>query len=203
METLNKKTLSFSARFFTRAAAALAIVTSVAACGNNGGGNNNVPPGQFVGANCASCVSTMGNPRAIDIFSAKNATGVANLQNMQLFVSDVNFVPGTSSSYNLYTGPVAIQGTFTLNQTAADPATGQCAIPAGIYAIQTAQVGQMSLGMLKIPLLVSTTANIVMELREGILYKDAATQTTRMYGSLFIKSVNGQNCTNAFSDILN
>ncbi len=210
METLNKKTLSFSARLFTHAIAALALVTSVTACGNKGGGGSPNNPftvgatGNVTVSNCTSCTATMGSQQlAIDIFNAKNVSGIANLQSMQLIVQPGSFVPGASSSYNLYSGPVAIQGLLTLTQTAVDPATGQCVIPAGSYTIQTAQVGQMSMGTLNVPMLVTNTGNIVMELREGILYKDAATGMTRMYGSLFIKSVNGIACTNAFSDVLN
>ncbi|MDG0816238.1 hypothetical protein [Bdellovibrio svalbardensis] len=205
MENLNKKTLSFSARLFTHAVAALALVTSVAACGNNGGdGNGGGVVGPQLGiTGCSSCVTSMANPLSIDIFNAKNPSGIASLQGMQLIVNGANFVPGTSSSYNLYSGPVAIQGNFILSQTVADPATGQCVIPAGTYGIQTADVGQMSLGTLRVPRLVSTTGNIVLELSEGVLYKDVATQATRLFGTLMIKSVNGQVCTNAFSAVLN
>jgi len=204
METLNKKTLSFSARLFTRAIAALALVTSVAACGNNGGGGVTGPQLGTTGIvtlnNCATCTSSMGSTLAIDIFNARDARGIALLQNMQLIVSGYNFVPGVSSSYNLYNGPMATQGTFVVTQTTFDPATGQCVIPAGSYVIQTAEVGQMfSPGLFRVPTLVSTTGNIVLEVREGVLYKDMMTQSTRMYGSLFVKSVNGQVCTNAFS----
>ncbi|QDK38200.1 hypothetical protein [Bdellovibrio sp. NC01] len=202
METLNKKTLSFSTKLFGRAVATLALIFTMAACGNKGGDSNN--SNYLWGANCATCVTSLGNGTAIDVFNASNATRIANLVNMQLIVNGSTFVPGASSSYNLYTGPVAVSGTFTLSQMAADPATGQCAIPAGSYTVQTASIGQMSLGSIELPDLITTNGvQIRMSLRGGVLYKDAMTQRTRLFGSLYITSVNGIPCSNAFSDTLN
>lgn len=208
METLNKKTLSFSAKLFSQAVTALAMVTALAACGNNG--SNNGPVGPQLGvpgnvniANCASCAGSMINPQAVDVFNAKNFTGIASLQNMQLVVSGASFVPGSSASYNLYRGPVAVQGTFTVNRTVSDPVSGFCVIPAGSYTVQSTEVGSLLMGRLMLPTLVSTTANIVLEIRHGVLYKDAMTQRTRLYGNLYIKSVNGQMCSQYFSDLLN
>ncbi|HEX7673675.1 MAG TPA: hypothetical protein VF412_05865 [Bdellovibrio sp.] len=208
METLKLKKLSFSARLFTRAVAALSVMIFMAACGNKGG--DSAPPNTLLGiTNCATCATSIPSATAIDVFSAKNATGLAQFANMQLIVSATMFTPGASSAYNLYTGPVAVQGQFIAGTTLVDPAAtygygNSCTIPAGTYVMQSSTVGQMSLGMLQLPELISTTGVVIrMRVDQGMLYKDATTQQTRMYGSVYITSVNGVPCSSSFSDVFN
>lgn len=207
METLKMKNLSFSARLFTRAVAALSVMVFMAACGNKGG--DSVPNGLLGITSCASCATSIPSPIAIDTFSARNTSGLAQFVNMQLIVSSTMFTPGVSSVYNLYTGPVAVQGQFIAGTNLVDPAatygySSSCTIPAGTYMMQSSTVGQMSLGMLQLPELISTTGLIIrMSVQQGMLYKDAATQQTRMSGSVFITSVNGMPCSQAFSDTFN
>lgn len=213
METLNNKTLSFSAKILTRAILAFATVLSMTACGNGGGGGGTTLPylnpsglgtlGAVTLNNCPTCLSTITSPRAIDMFSAKNGNGQASFNNVQVIVNNATFVPGVSSSYNLYSGPVAVQGYFVASTTLIDPVANSCVIPPGTYVMQTSSVGQMLMGTMQIPELVSSTGNIRMRLVDGILYKDAATQTTRLFGSVYITSVNGVMCSNSFSDTFN
>lgn len=202
METLNHKILSFSARLFTQALTTLIMVFAVSACGNKSSAND-YPPGVGIMGGCISNCQAMQSPQAVGVFNAKNGNGQANFANMQLIVNGVGFVPGASSVYNLYSGPVAFQGVFVAANTLMDPVGGGCVIPAGSYPVQTSSIGAMSMGSISTLEMISTVGNIRFRLNEGMLYKDGLSQATRMFGSVSIVSVNGFPCSTAFNDTFN
>lgn len=216
MEMLKNK-IKLVPKLFIRSCLFVTFIFAMIACG--GGQNNSNPnpnpipnplgtPSGFgtLGivnlGNCPSCNASMMPARAVDLFDAKNGNGQVVFSRMQLIVNSANFMPGISSIYNLYSGPVAIQGQMIVNTMLTDPA-GSCRINPGTYFVQTINVGSISMGQLQLPEFISTVGNIQMRILQGMLYKDAATQTTRMFGSVFITNANGVPCSMSFSDTFN
>jgi hypothetical protein len=147
METLKKKNLSLPSQVFSRVIATLLIIVGMAACGNKDGGTANTPP-PLVGLNgCQNC-GAITSPIAITTFNSESmymTQWPVRMTNMQMFGEATRFQAGSTSSYNLYDGPVAIQGTLEI-QAPLYSNNNACVIPAGSYPLQTYSVGSISRG---------------------------------------------------------
>lgn len=196
MEKLNKKTLSFPSQIFVKAVAALTIVMTLAACGNGNGGNNN---GGISG--CQNCGGII-NPVNIAMFNSQSSymnIWPVTLQNMMLFVDGAYFVPGSSSSYNLYSGNIAVQGTMVVQ---APIYSGPCSVPAGSYAIETYSMGTIQMGgNLQIPDLVAGPMRLRMSRGNSGSALYNMNGGTRWTGRLEIVAVNGIACGAFYSDM--
>lgn len=207
MEQLNKKTLSFPAKYFTRAFAALGMALALVACGKDGGGSGvNTNINTNIGWNCLQqTCGTMTAPTVLTSFTSTAADGSLSLQNMQL-IGQSNLVTNTStgSIYKWYQGPVAAQGTLVVNKPIHDyvPYTGQlasnCVIPPGSYPIQTRTLGTMEFQGVNIllPELITTTGSVVLRVeapaQEGMgLYSSGQ----KLLAIIRVVSANGIACS--------
>lgn len=202
MEQLNKKTLSFPAKYFTRAFAALGMIMVLAACGKDGGGGTTTN----VGWNCLQqTCGTITAPTVLTTFNSSAADGSLSLQNMQL-IGQSNLVTNTTtgSIYKWYQGPVAAQGTLVVSKPIYDyvPYTSQlasnCVVPAGSYPVQTRIMGQMEFQGVNIvlPELITTTGNVVLRVEapgsEGMgLYSSGQ----KLWAVVRVVSANGIACS--------
>lgn len=219
MRIINKQQIRKSmVNLLVRTMISIGIAFTFVACGgDSGGGGGGIGPGPGgmpplgMGGpggvnlmNCPTCSSMMVNPLPIGVFDSVNMSGTMNFNKMQIIVNGAGFTPGYSSIYNLYSGPVAIQGQLIITSQLIDPMMGSCVVPPGQYTVQTVNVGTMAqAGLLQIPELVSMNGAIRMRIMQGILYKNAATQMTRLFGHIYITSVNGIPCSTSFSDSFN
>lgn len=202
MEGLNKKNLSFPARFFIQVFAALGIMTSLSAC-YKGGGSNVVPP--IYGLGCQNC-GVLNSPVPLTIFEAQGTNGKVVLTNMQMFGQVTGIQPNASgASYKWYMGPIAMQGTMIVNEAQIDydPHTNQvassCIVPAGVYPLQTRLVGQLDTGgvNLLVPSLVTTIGAIELRI-EAPSPMGFLEEGRRLWGNVHIVRVNGIPCSPHF-----
>lgn len=208
METLNKKLLSFPFVSLAKLFASVSILFLLAACGNGGGGGSTPPPAPGVGLNgCVNCAGIT-QPLAISTFNSESlymSQWPVQLSNMQLYVNGANYTPGVSSPYNLYDGPVAVQGTMNVTGAhAIKDSVGACAINPGSYVVQTYSAGSISLGTnFLVPELTAGHIRIRMSaapyVSGSMLVNEGG--AIRWKGRLEILSVGGQVCSNFFSDM--
>lgn len=200
MEGLNQKTLSFP-RYFIRVFSALGIVFSLSAC--NQGGGNAVPP--IYGLGCQNCGSLVA-PVPLTTFQAQGTDGSVVLSNMQMYGQAAAIKANVSgANYKWYQGPIAVQGTMTVNKAQLDynSQTGQrasaCAIPAGVYTLQTRLVGQMDYqGVnLMIPNLITTVGGIELKI-EAPSPMGLLEDGKRLWANVYIIRVNGVPCSQYF-----
>lgn len=213
MERLNKKTLSFPAKIYTKVFAALGMVLAVAGCGDKGGSASVpvVPP--IYGSGCATCSGVMPQPVLLTTFQSEATDFYGNavvvLKNMQVIVQSTGIQQNASgNNYNWYSGPIAVSGQLDVRKQLVDYDlnTGaqltSCVVPVGVYPIQTYSVGQMLNAShngtdISIPSLVSTVGNI--ELRvEAPSPMGFLENGTRLWATVSIVRVNGVTCSNQF-----
>lgn len=204
METLNKKTLSFSARIFTQVFAALGIMLTLTACGKSGGNGTQVVPPVY-GNGCTNC-GTIANPALLTTFSAQSADGNISLVNMQVYAQASGITPVASgNNYKGYSGPIATQGQMVVKAPQYDyvPYTNQlataCVIPAGTYSLQTVSVGQMGYDGQNVyfPSLITTAGAIELKVEApspmGFLNSGAS-----LWAKVSVVRVNGVVCSASF-----
>ncbi|MFM6929683.1 MAG: hypothetical protein ACKOX6_14540 [Bdellovibrio sp.] len=211
MENVKKITKGFPAQTVTKVIALMALVVTFAACGNKGGGGGADTLNGLVTSNCSGC-SAIANPLAIGTVASENMSsgyipsGAVNL-NLNLYVNGSQFVPGSSSSYNLYNGPAALQGQMVVSSEwyySVDTAT--CRIPVGTYNVQTTSVATMSTaGMIpRMELLATSGANSVrMIIDQGMLLNFnggyiGTTGAYRLSSGIGVIQVNGYTCPSNF-----
>ncbi|MGE5084780.1 MAG: hypothetical protein ACM3MG_00665 [Bacillota bacterium] len=216
MENVNKITKGFPAQTVTKVIAMMALVVTFAACGNKGGGDSVNTLNGLVTSNCSGC-SSITNPLAIGTVAATNlASGdygyqgiPANAVNfsLNLYVNGNQFVPGSSSSYNLYSGPAALQGQMVVSSEwyySAGMTT--CRIPVGTYNVQTTSVATMSTAGLipRMELYATSGSNSVrMIVDQGMLlnYNGGYVGTAgayRLSSGIGVIQVNGYTCPSSF-----
>ncbi|MFP5519526.1 MAG: hypothetical protein ACLGGX_06455 [Bdellovibrionia bacterium] len=179
------------------------------ACGNNkkGGGSSGngavVNPG--VCANCAGIAQPILLTNLVSE-SAHPTDFPVSIVNGQMYGTAGGVGTVAQTAYNVYVGPVTIQGTFSVAQPIGDEnaryygGNQGCVINPGNYAMTTVQVGQMSNATnLSIPEIMAG-GNIRMQLSSGMMWKDT-NGVVRVKGILTIKSVAGRNCGAFFTNI--
>lgn len=205
MENVNKITKGFPTKTVTKVMAMMALVVTFAACGNKGGDSVNTVNG-LVTNNCSGCSAitspiTIGTVAAANMSSGYIPAGAVNFS-LNLFVNGNQFVPGSSSSYNLYNGPVALQGQMVVSsEWYYSMSTGNCRIPVGTYNVQTTSVGTMSTaGMIpRMELLATSGSNSVrMIIDQGMLLNFNTGGTYRLSSGIGVVQVNGYTCPSNF-----
>jgi hypothetical protein len=219
MENVNKITKGFPTKTF-KVIAMMALVMTFAACGNKGGGDSVNTLNGLVTTNCSGC-SAITNPLNIGTVVAVNqasggggyigySQGIpagAVTFSLNLFVNGNQYVPGSSSSYNLYSGPAALQGQMVVSSEwffSAGMTT--CRIPVGTYNVQTTSVATMSTaGMIpRMELLATAGANTVrMIIDQGMLLNynggyAGTIGTYRLSSGIGVLQVNGYTCQSNF-----
>lgn len=199
METLNKKTLSLPSKVFTQFVTAMIIIVGLSACGNKDGSTAVVPPAIVGIEGCSNCGAII-SPVAITTFNSESlymAQWPVQMVNMTVYGSGTTYVPGTSSTYNLYTGNVSVQGTLVVQQQIVSN-NGACIVPPASYAVQTYSMGSISLGNnFLVPDLIAGPMRLRMI---GASYLGGGSMLVnesgaiRWKGTLEIVSVNGISC---------
>lgn len=181
-----------------------AALSVIAACGSKGGNNQQPVPvqPQVVYPNCVNCQGINGTI----FFSGESAdyTGLLRItwafsgQNMTVQPYPYNTSGMTAETYN---GMVSSSGQMILNQNIN---LGYCLIPAGTYSVVTSQAGQWGYAIVShLALQAVGPSNVLMYfngqvsassyLSNGQLSTISAS-TGRMFGNLYVQSVNGQAC---------
>lgn len=199
MEGLNQKILSIPTRLFVNVFSAMGLMLSLSGCYK--GGSNPMPP--IYGFGCQNCVAA---PVPLTTFQAQGTDGSVVLSNMQLYgqVSSIQ-ANASGANYKWYSGAIAMQGTMTVNkpQFDFDPQTGQrasaCALPPGIYTLQTRLVGQMDTGGVNIvmPSLISTDGAVEIKI-EAASPMGLLEEGRRLWANVSIVRVNGIICSQHF-----
>lgn len=192
MERLNNKTLSFPALRFARVAATLAMVFALVACGKDGGGGG-APVAPIPPHGCVTCTGIT-SPVILTTFNTQSFPNPDMIfQGMQIFGDATLASPYNSgNAANSYSGPIAVQGTLVVTTNLVDPYS-PCVIPAGTYYVQSNGVGQMSLGTLQIPSMI-TTSGAIEFMVDGMLYNAGQS----FYGEIGVRRVNGMQCSADF-----
>lgn len=208
MEGLNKKTLSFPAKYFARTIAALGILLALTACKDSGGGGGTVVP-PIYGNGCNNCAGSIPTPVILTTFQMQSANANITFSGMQMFGQSTRIIPNASgNNFRNYEGPIAVQGQMIVTRAEVDPGNPSCVIQPGSYALQTYSVGSMGMagGDVVIPTLLSTTGAIEMRVDSpdpmmagGLLTQ----QGQRLYAKVTVLRVNGYNCSQTFFGIFN
>ncbi|WP_415063866.1 hypothetical protein [Bdellovibrio sp.] len=198
METLNNKTLSFPAKYFTRAFAALGIVLSLVACNKDGGGSGVTTA--VYGNGCSNC-GAISSPVLLTTFQMQSGSGNVVFSNMQMYGQSTGIVANASGNiYRNYQGPIAIQGQMTVTQAQQDWGSG-CIIQPGTYTVQTYSVGQMGMagGDVLVPVMIAGGIEMRIDgplntMAGGVLEQNGQ----RLYARVSIVKVNGYVCSSTF-----
>ncbi|WP_374073502.1 hypothetical protein [Bdellovibrio bacteriovorus] len=209
MEGLNNKTLSFPAKYFTRAFAALGMVLALAACNDGGGGGGTVVVPPIYGSGCTNCAGSIPTPVVLTTFQMQSANANITFSNMQMIGQSTRIIPNASgNNYRNYEGPIAVQGQMVVAKPEIDPYNPSCVIQPGTYTLQTYSVGQMGYagGDIVVPTLLSATSSIEMRIDSpeptmaGALLTE---QGQRLYAKVTVLRVNGYTCSQSFFGIFN
>ncbi|MEK2688384.1 hypothetical protein [Bdellovibrio sp. GT3] len=218
MENYEYRKLSFPGMIL-RLAGALAVTALMTACpGKNDGPNGNswVTAANFVSPTQMGSVQGV-NPMnsvslALNVIVESGAATYNGTYQNGYYPANYNTgyypngtVPGYSNigtNLNLYTGPVAFQGTMTVGTNWYDLYGSGCQVAPGTYTVETATRGNMAnAGMMSTVVLVANPGNIVMEINGGMINGNRLVALPP--GGIHVAQVNGAVCSPVFGGSFN